>query len=500
MDDIQELIRPKFSIESRFCAGGEIPLEVTSLDWGATSRPLPSVEALVCEDWGSYGNPHSCGTVTAGAARNIIEGVKKIVREHTLSRYDYEVEFGGDGSSYWLDRIPELFTPDRYSVVCFQREVHNSLVQPWISRGWEVAFPTGDKPGKWYERKLRYILEIEKKTPIILASLASHVTGGVLHREWITDVEDAVLILDATCYITHHKKLPDVRFDFAVFSGHKLPGGPGSPGVVIHAPKHSLRPQPGTPNVTGISRLGHSLKLRTRLLSRHSRPDLVKRLDEFLRGEDGWMEGFKVHMWDPEDMYEPVRHPIYSFSILWNSLYIHPDIISDMLLNIHGLQIRVGGQCADYTLPSSPQTPDVWLETQTMDPVLRPSVCRISINSYLLTEELVERIERALRAVISFGYEAVKCYTISDGKWAMNPSFITLARSARVEIKESSKGCSGCSGLDNIISEPSKEKREELDEAEVSGLILSFEPPPQTDKFHLHPYRWFLHPMDVIGE
>jgi selenocysteine lyase/cysteine desulfurase len=507
MDAIKELIRPKFVIKSRFVGeedGGD--LEVTNLDWSATNCPLDVVETRVRESWKFYGNPHSCGTATSKTATEIIERAKKTVREHVLQSYDYEIGFGGDGSSYWLDRIPDLFDKNKYSVVCLQRELHNSLVRPWVTRGWGVSSPPGESRN-WFERRLRYVREVEGKTPIVLISLASHVTGGVLRAEWLEAASgDSVLVLDATCHITHTRKLPDVPFDFAVFSGHKLPGGPGSPGVVIHKPVHRFPDQPGTPNVMGIAKLDAALRLRTELLVKFSDTGkrLVRQLDEFLRSGCGeWMGGFVPHTWDPDYLYEKERHPIFSFSILWDKKHIHPDLVSDLLLHVHGLQIRVGGQCTDYTIPLTPSAPEEWRETTNMDPILRPSVCRISLYAYLLTDALVEKIEKSLRNIITHGFEMMSAYSIVGDQWAEHPYLKSYtAKSSEMEDGEEVT-CGGCSSLNTIVKKMDKggkgEKSKEkivLEYDDITNSIMMFSASVIRDKYHNHPYRWFLHPID----
>lgn len=506
MKEIEELIRPKFSIRSRFQTSKD--LEVTNLDWGATSHPLVSVEDAVKNNWRDYGNPHSCGTITSKTSADIIERTKARVMEcmdfdsvrHPPS---YEVEFGGEGATHWLEKIPRLFSRETHSPICIQRELHNSLIEPWVEGGFDLVLPPRNLPLlEWFERRLRYIREIEKKTPVVLLSLSSHVTGRILNVELLKDLidEEDVVVLDATCYITHEKRFPKLRFDLAVFSGHKLPGGPGSPGVVICSNIYSNRlfPRRGSRNVVGISRLGECLVLRKKILSVYP-SDLVHELNSLFydRGESSLLP----LTWDPEEIYKN-SHPIFSFILRYRERHVHPDIIADIMLNVFGFQIRIGGQCSEFTIPAD--TVPEWAELPPLqDPLFKPSVCRISIPAYLLSRELVDRIDNCLRSLATFGHLLVPCYTLKNRFWKEDPS-IGLYMGSELEKREDSGrnvSCGSCSGLTNYISNGSR-GNVRFDTSDIINSMIMFRPriePSERSILH-HPYRWFLLPDDDVDD
>ena len=511
---IEELISPKFSVQCRFKRG--VRLGVTNLDWGATSRPLSVVEEAVKGGaWMDYGNPNSCGTITAVTSSKIIEDTRTKVRDHVLhDPWNYSVEFGGEGSTFWLEKFPSLFSPQTHSVICIQRELHNSLVQPWISGGFPIFQPPNSIASYmvWFERRLKWIREIEGKTPIVLLSLSSHVTGGILRAGELEPLFEKtdVIILDATCYLTHEKKIPPMRFDLAVFSGHKLPGGPGSPGVVLYHPKYQnpLGGGTGTRNVLGISKLREAIALRTRLLASNSekkeRDNLRGDLDNILRltPENKFLETLFPLLWDTDEIYETSRrHPIYSFIIKHGRYTIHPDIIADLMLNIFGFQIRVGAQCSDFSIPGRDIhqfTPEEWLETAAMeDPIMQPSVCRISIPDYLLSPSLVDRLEAAIRTITVFGHYMVKCYTISEGKWNEAPDLTFYMGKIGDDIQKGKRvGCGACSFLENTV-ETAERSNDAFDVNAILPRLLDFHSGIQSDgNYFRNPYRWFCHPRD----
>lgn len=508
---IEDLIKPRVSIHCQFQPEQETP--VTQLDWGATSQPLGYVEERVREIlWNKYGNPHSCGTITSALTKKLIEDCKTSVLSGLLGERvleeRFQVEFGGEGSTHWLEKIPGWFSRERFSPICLQLELHNSLVEPWVEADWEVSLPpTQTKRWDWFSRRLRYIREVEGKTPLLLLSLSSHITGGVLKvgdvRKYLQ--EGDVVVLDATCYLTHHRTIPNIPFDFLVFSGHKLPGGPGSPGCILFDGKYADRVvrKRGTENVPGIVRLTQALELNLELL-RHPQSRSVKMLNGVFRKTRRASCILLPAFWDTEEIYENDREPIYSFFIQFEDKLIHPDLVADLLLHIFGLQIRVGGLCSDYSIPRQDHldlTPEEWLETSSMETLLRPSVCRISIPSYLLTESLALRIEEAVQDLITYGHHLVSCYTLGSDSWELHRDLETgLDISVGGETVE--KSCGGCPGKKGktSIGSMEPEKRVALSPSAMISKLMAFTlSPSPVDPFLHHPYRWFIHPRDNLS-
>lgn len=512
---IEELIKPRVVIRSQFQPDHDLP--VTHLDWGATSRPLEYVEEKVKEVlWDHYGNPHSCGTITATLTKKIIDGCKTKVLSTLLQKgaleEKYLTEFGGDGSTYWLEKIPRWFSKSTHSPVCIQRELHNSLIEPWIEEGWSVSSPPNiERPWEWFSRRLRYIREVEKKTPVLLLSASSHITGGVLNMNTLRNFVEGgdVVVLDATCYLTHHQTVPPIPFDFLVFSGHKLPGGPGSPGCILFHKKYSpnvIRKR-GTENVPGIVRLTEALCLNVHLLRRHPQPRSLKMMtDIFRKIKAGSCDLFPA-FWDPGDIYEEEREPVFSFMVLFNGKMIHPDIIADLLLHLFGFQIRVGGLCSDYSIPGEDIlriNPAEWSETSGMETILHPSVCRVSIPRYLLNETLVMQIDGAFQEILTYGQHLVQIYNPGLEGWELHPDVPNHLDSLHgTEVVE--QGCGGCPGkrgktyMGNSEENPDLGQRKTMEVTKLIPRLLTLNlRHTLEDKMYSHPYRWFLHPLDPI--
>lgn len=513
---IANLTKSDLSIQSQFHSG--YSLDVRRLDWGATSLPLEHVENAVKDQlWKKYGNPHSCGTITGTLTKNILEEARDTVLLTLLGdRFvdkKFLAEFGGEGSTYWLEKIPGIFDQTTHEVVCLQKEVHNSLVEPWIENSWKIhSPPTSNDVWSWFSRRLRYIREIEGKTPIVLLSLSSHISGGVLDLKRVKDHvrEGDVIVLDATCYLTHHPSIPDIEFDFAVFSGHKLPGGPGSPGCILFNRRYSvnLSRRRGTENVPGIVRLTHALELNVQLLKKKN-PRPLKMLNSLLRVVHSSSCSLVPIFWDPEEIYEPVREPIYSFIVRYGEKMIHPDIIADIFLHVFGMQIRVGGLCSDYAIPHQDYLnigPEEWTETRSMELIFKPSVCRISIPEYLLNDNLVLDLETAFQEFTFYGHMFVSAYTCKPDGWDLHPNLIQLLQNTVTEKSEikSGKSCKKCPGVKKnpVVNE---EKKEETDpekithSAIIASIIASDLQHTSDDEILKHPYRWFLHPGDDIA-
>lgn len=473
----KELLTPRHSVLCRFRYGHEIPL--TNLDWGSGSLPLRYLEGEVSEMvWKHSSNPNSCGNLVGSTTADIIENGKiKILKTLGLSSKEYGIMIGGQGSSYWLERIAYHIGPCK--LISSQKELHNSVVHPWKSNE-------------------------DLKSFIYAIYLSSHVTGTMLEYQ-PQDLEiyrkmGIPILIDATCFLSHHATLPSWLnyFDYLVFSGHKFPGGVGASGCLIYNRKHNFPPPPGSPDVYGIFKLFKSFEVRTEIMKKEIKSDLV---DKFIHGITSIeTKEYKIeyHRWDEGRVMEP----IISFSV-YNKKHrkiVHPELVTKILLEGYGLQIRFGGLCSDFGEQQHRGTG-----------ILKEGVCRISVSKYLLSEDFVEEIIDKFTSFIYNLSTFIYMYEIKNNSWKIRDCFVEKSEQYNDE-SYSEPRCLFCtykprlknfdlesSGieyltyggglLDKIMSEVFPN---------MIQTIISNE--LKTDPYLKNTDRWFIHPLELIED
>lgn len=454
------------NVESLFESNTTLPL--LNLDWGATSVPNEAVEKAVRGSWDSYGNPHSCGTVTGARAAEAWERVTAEVLQDICPQdsdaASLSLWLGGAGASHWLAMAPAIVLRENPSQtiqpIIFQRELHTSLVLPWedaseldcrirpaiVCHTLEDAVATGE-----YLRATS-----PQTTTVLLATPSSHVTGKVYELGVLPPGAFGWIVCDTTCHLTHSRRIPpwvSGHNFLAVFSGHKFPGGPGSPGGMV-APRcvAPLVRDRGTKDLLGAVRLREALRIRGELMA--SDGDNGGRLREMMLAasfrkilEKDFSTGktrVVVHRWDDHLPERPQREPIVAFSLMHGDRAVHPSVVSAILLNAAGIQLRTGGMCADYVLSQGGGYP--WSAIPrgvTVPPIIAPAICRISIPSYLLTGEVITRVTAAFQALTSFAVPMCALFMPTEHGWTMPPVVESFLRTSSNTPRVTS-GCKSC--------------------------------------------------------
>jgi len=521
---ITELSDSGVTVHSSFLKDVQLPM--INLDWGATNRPVSYVETKIQGDPRKmYGNPNSCGTLTGETARDLIDKASDLVYQNMkIDPQRYKLMFGGDGSTYWLEMLPRTlwYRYPQMEAVTLQKELHNSLLQPWLESGYPVHL---NKDIGWLEKYIQFRSGTGRKL-VLLVTLSSHLTGYSFSLEPLMELfkslseEDRpIVVADATCYLSHHSFVPPgLSYDFLCFSGHKFPGGPGSCGcLAVARPLEDLFQIRGTPNVMGISRLGLAVKVRNAVMmegdvSPGDVDKLIEEMEDMFQTSERSHTRFVLHRWDQPNT-RIQSEPVFSFSVKLTDLnkYIHPQIVSTILLNAFGLQIRAGGQCADYVVNRE----GPWSHLEGLDDdssIMHPSICRISLPRYLLTKDLFHQIKNRL---IDFLYVArfmiPAFYPRLDG-WRLHPDYhkyVTLNKVRNIEFTGRSHYCGTCQEKrDKIMySTDGKAKKDELKSGlEIyhlmeDGVLRHLKHDsvhPETTSLYDHPFRWFVHPSDHL--
>lgn len=514
-DTISELTNSPINIISKLYS--ELSLPLKNYDWNATNRPLKSVETELQNDfWNSYGNPHSCGGITGELSRDVVEEARKSVKRQIRTINDSEILFGGQGSSYWFGEICQTLIKDGFTTcITFQEELHNSLVQPWVERD-DVYMFLG-KPYSWIHK---YIQLYPEKKIVLLVSLSSHLTGKCIDfdrfEEFWSGIDERYrprVVVDATCYLAHWKEIPKTMpYDFLAFSGHKFPGGPGSSGCLVIQSKYlNILKEKGTPDVLGICRLSLSTRLRSNLIknseSKINIQGLVDDLRSFFIGTERASTRFLVHDWENSSYPYLYSEPVISFSVYLKDIdkIVHPQIVSFLLLNLFGIQIRAGNMCSDYTVSKTGLWKDLSEINLTNTPVLQPGICRLSLPRYMITEEHVKYLKETFTEFLYYCRNLIPLFVCSWEGWSLHQNFsdfLTIKHTG--VISETGKtSCGGCQNKrESLLYSHKKFEPTKKTSAIYTDLVTSIVPKLKHEKdcvYH-HPFRWFVHPLDLQDE
>ena len=484
-------------------------------DWTASGRALRSVESKIRRDvLPLYANTHTSTSTTGAQSSCFRQEARQVVAQCVNARVSYSdkhsdvVIFAGSGSTGAVDRLARALgahvplprgAPRRARPVVFvgPHEHHSNLL-PWReSCAIVVTIPEDSRTGGPCVRALASALRRYADHPTLIGSFsaASNVTGVLADVNAITETLHAH---GALAFWDYAAAAPYVDVDMnpvvfdpntgalntnvykdAIFvSPHKLPGGPGSPGVLVA--KRSLfqndvpsepgggtvffvtgadhrylsnrveREEGGTQDIVGSARAGlafqvkaavgpgliaraesrlrdalfGSLAANPRIVLLGPRTDERKERDGEGRGDDG----------AGGDSGKIGRLPIVSFLVRApafdagdgagpTSRFLHHSFVCAVLNDVFGIQARGGCACAGpyaHALLGIDESASAYIEAHLLDKaeVLRPGFARVSLPYFASAHE-IEYVARAIHAVADHAWRLLPMYRVDakTGEW-----------------------------------------------------------------------------------
>ena len=367
------------------------PRRLVYADHTASGRPLALVEDVIRSDvLPLYANTHTEASATGLQTTRLREDARRIIHRAVGGGEDDVVVFCGSGATGAIDRLIRVLELDARArpVVFVGPYEHHSNELPWRESVADVVVIREDAEGRFDLDHLQEELERHAARPLKIGSFsaASNVTGIV------TDM-DAVSILlhrfgalacwDCAAAAPHlpidMNPAPDVEhghlaYKDAVFiSPHKLPGGPGTPGVLVAkrhlftnhvpalpgggtilyvTPEHQTylcdpaqREEGGTPAIVESIRAGLTFRLHEEIGA-----EAIRELEE-----DFVQRALRVWRRNPRLLLlgnpELSRVPIVSFGIRFPRAarpvgMLHPNFVVALLNDLFGIQARSGCFCA----------------------------------------------------------------------------------------------------------------------------------------------------------
>jgi selenocysteine lyase/cysteine desulfurase len=385
---------------------------------------------------------------------------------------------------------------------------HHSNILPWRELGIADIETVGYKDGSVDLQDLERILkkhEHRKSIKIGSFSAASNVTGtvvddlaitAILHKygalsvwDYATGASYLEMNMNPTPVTTIHTTTAygnnPAAFakDAIFFSGHKLLGGIGTPGVLIVKKKlvstlnspdncgggtvfyvtedhHRFlsnrieRYEGGTPNVTGIWRLGLVFRFKLSLKSAIKQMSLHISNENCVNDRSKTCDGFSPNLMvcDLERAKNIQRQlgqihnlvlldgnapdgvpkvPVFSFLIKCGTRFLHYNYVCALLNDLFGIQSRGGCQCAgpysQFLLGMLDKNGDnlcsnaaveKWL-VNTKDELLRPGATRLSLPTLGTTQKQQDYVLEAIRWIASNGWKMMHVYRCNhrSGEW-----------------------------------------------------------------------------------
>jgi selenocysteine lyase/cysteine desulfurase len=353
-------------------------------DYVASGRALRQVEDFILDRvLPYYANSHTEASYCGAFCTRTREEARRTIARLLGAGPGTAVIFAGSGATAGINRLVRLLDlPDaaargETAVVFHGPYEHHSNILPWRESGaLVVEIPEGAAGGPDLAVLEAALAEHAGAAVKVGAfSAASNVTGIVADNDAVTRLlkrHGALAVWDyagGAPYLPMQMGEGDTAKDALVFSPHKFPGGPGASGVLVlrenivrvrrptapgggsvsfvspwgHAYAGSLaaREEAGTPNVVGDIRAALVLLVKQALGQ-----DFIDRRDAELR--DRALAAWRGHpRLDLLGRLDLPRLPVFSFRVRDGAGgYVHHQLFTRLLSDLHGIQARGGCACA----------------------------------------------------------------------------------------------------------------------------------------------------------
>ena len=472
-------------------------------DWTASGRALVSVEDYVRDEvLPLYANTHTTTSTCGLQSTCFRQEARQLIAQACNARVGYSdkhadvVVFAGSGSTAAINKLclvlgmhlpPAPGAPrEAQPVVLVGPHEHHSNLLPWReSSALVVQIPEDPETGSICLKALRRALTKYRAHGLVAGSFsaASNVTGAMADVDAVTETLHRHGALAFWDYAAAAPYVPidmnPVRFqedgsvnphvykDAVFVSPHKLPGGPGAPGVLVakralfanevpsepgggtvffvtekdqrYLSARHEREEGGTQDIVGSVRAGLAFQTKARVGAA-----TIARAERSLRetvyasltananvavlglGSEGYYGTFpeKTHT-RRLDKGLPIvsfliRAPADSFG---KSRFLHHSFVCAVLNDVFGVQARGGCACAGpYALSLLGLDPAgaAALETLLLDQseVMRPGFSRLSLPYFASPAEIAYALA-AVHAVANHGWRLLTLYRLDakTGEW-----------------------------------------------------------------------------------
>ncbi|MCQ8279697.1 aminotransferase class V-fold PLP-dependent enzyme [Acetobacteraceae bacterium KSS8] len=413
-------------------------------DHVASGRALRQVEAFVAEQvLPFYANSHTEASFCGRAMTRLRREARQFIADECGADARFATIFAGAGATAGLNRLVSLLdiadsaASGTAPLVLIGPYEHHSNILPWRESGAEIVEIPEAEAGGPDLAVLAQVLRERAAGRLTVGSFsaASNVTGILTDADAVTDLlkrHGALAVWDYACgapYLsTDMRAGTPFEKDAVVLSGHKFLGGPGASGILIvrrdavrrATPSHAgggtvrfvspwghdftedlaAREEAGTPNVVGDIRTALCFAVKAAIGQ-----DWLDRRHETLlsRALSRWSDHPDIVLLGNPNAAR--RLPIFAFRIRdrRNGGFLHPQLATRLLSDLHGIQARGGCACAGpyaHRLLEINAQRSAALRAAILsgDELRKPGWTRLNLSA-LLTEDKLERILAAVETL-----------------------------------------------------------------------------------------------------
>ena len=550
-------------------------------DWTASGRALVSVEDYVRDEvLPLYANTHTTTSTCGLQSTCFRQEARQLIAQACNARVGYSdkhadvVVFAGSGSTAAINKLclvlgmhlpPAPGAPrEAQPVVLVGPHEHHSNILPW-RESCALVVQIGEDPatGSIDLDALTRALEKYRKHRLVAGSFsaASNVTGAMADVDAITETlhrHGALAFWDYAAaapyvpidmnpvrFLKDGSVNPHVYKDAVFLSPHKLPGGPGAPGVLVakralfanevpsepgggtvffvtendqrYLSSRHEREEGGTQDIVGSVRAGLAFQTKARLEAAIV-ADAERRLRDTVYASLTANANIAVLG------YNKVvdRLPIVSFLIrapaddTGKSRFLHHSFVCAVLNDVFGVQVRGGCACAGpyaLSLLGLDPTGAAALETLLLDQseVMRPGFARLSLPYFASPAETAYALA-AVHAVADHGWRLLTLYRLDakTGEWRHKSrarsfperKWLAHMRAWGDEPNEHASGCSPENGRKPLDAarEAAREARLKTQLAEGLAILEQCGQTAGADKQRGHLRVPAIHALEISGE
>lgn len=353
-------------------------------DYVASGRALAQIENTILEDvLPFYANSHTEASYCGNYMTRLRRAARAEIATACGAGAEHAVVFCGSGATAGLNRlvhllgIAEAVRAGKQPLVVVGPYEHHSNILPWRESGAEViAVPEGPRGGPDIEGLHAVLERVTGRLCVGAFSAASNVTGHLTDIVEVTRILNEAGALSVWDYAGGGPYLPiamepaaDAVIDAVVVSPHKFVGGPGSSGVLIvrrdavvtdrptwpgggtvqfvspqghdFATAVEAREEAGTPNVIGDIRAALAFVIKDVVGG-----DRIAERNAHLRARalNAWSGHTHLRLLGKTEV---PSLPFFSFQVRdGRGGYVHQQLFTRMLSDVHGIQARGGCACA----------------------------------------------------------------------------------------------------------------------------------------------------------
>lgn len=369
--------------EGRMIDGGFGPKPLIYADYVASGRALRQVEHFILEEvLPLYANSHTEASTCGAFMTRLRRAGRAAIARLCGADASHAVIFCGNGATAGLNRLVALLgvsgavARGERPLVLIGPYEHHSNILPWRESGAEVIEIGEAETGGPDLGELERVLRTADPERLVVGAFSalSNVTGILTGVAAVTALLKRYGALSVWDYAGGGPYLPidmGQGMDAVVVSPHKFVGGPGASGVLVlrrDAVRETRPSVPGGGTVRFVSPWGHDYSADVAVREEAGTPNVLGDIraalaflvkdaigQEVMDRRHAALKARALEVWgncpEIELLGQPQkRHslPIFSFRIrdMREGGNLHPQLVTRMLADLHGIQARGGCACA----------------------------------------------------------------------------------------------------------------------------------------------------------